>query len=226
MHVAAIFLFGSVARADHSEGSDTDLLMVNLADETRHVSIGHVSMFLYPWRQLKLNAQRGDLFVCHLVHEAKAIFDTEGYLSSLKDEFHFRPSYKSEINRASDFGWFLARFGEELNPALQAKRALWCVRTILIARSAELREPVFAPQMLAEHTNSEEAREILSSRHRRWDEAALRHSLRLFLEEETTPEPFHEQADRAAFVRQFIKTSNKVALQTLRQEELSQTGYE
>jgi hypothetical protein len=149
-----------------------------------------------------------------------------GYLPKLKKSFCFKPNYQSEIAQATELGWFLARFGEGLNPALQAKRILWCVRTILIARSAELREPVFAPQLLAERTKSEAARELLSKRHDRRDGAALRHSLRLFLRQETKLEPFHQHAGRTAFARRFKETSNKVALQTLRQEESSRTGYE
>jgi predicted nucleotidyltransferase len=47
-------VFGSFARTDHSGGSDPDLLMVNADDETRHVSVGHLSMFLYPWLRLKI----------------------------------------------------------------------------------------------------------------------------------------------------------------------------
>lgn len=225
MPVRAILLFGSHARADHSEGSDTDLLMINADDDTRHVSIGHVSMFLYPWLRLKLDAQAGDLFVCHLVREAKAIFDPKGYLLKLQEAFQFKADYQHEITQATDLGWFLARFGGELNPALQAKRTLWCIRTILIARNAELHDPVFAPQLLAERTNSKVARELLARRRDRWDDATLRRSLRLFLEEETTSAPFHDRADRAAFIQRFTETSNKVALQTLRQEKRSQSGY-
>jgi predicted nucleotidyltransferase len=225
MPVAAILLFGSFARTDHSEGSDTDLLMVNADDETRHISVGHLSMFLYPWLRLKIDAQDGDLFVCHLVREAKAIFDPEGYLLKLKEAFHLRSDYQREIARAADFGWFLARFGGELNSALRAKRILWCVRTILIARSAEIGDPIFAPQLLAQRTKSAVARELLSKRHDRWDDGAIRHCLRLFLEEETTPQPFQKYADRAAFIKRFTSTSNKVALQTLQQEERGQAAY-
>jgi predicted nucleotidyltransferase len=226
MPVVATLLFGSVARSDNAEGSDTDLLMINLDDETRHISVGHASVFLYPWLRLKLDAKEGDLFTCHLAHEAKAIFDPEGYLPKLKKSFCFKPNYQAEIARATELGWFLARFGEGLNPALQAKRILWCVRTILIARSAELRDPVFAPRLLAALTKSDAARELLSKRHDRRDDAALRHSLLLFLKEETKPEPFLQQAGRTAFARRFKETSNKVALQTLRQEESSRTGYD
>ena len=225
MPIAATLLFGSLARADQSEGSDTDLLMVNLDDETRHVSVGHLSLFLYPWRKLEHNARDGDLFVCHLVREAKPLIDPDGYLPILKEAFRFRSDYMAEIASATDFGWYLARFGNELNSHLQAKRALWCIRTILIARSAQRRDPVFAPQLLAEQTGSVAGSDLLTRRHSARDNAEVRHSLRLFLEEETTYDPFNEQADRSAFIERFRATSNKVALQTLQQEEQSQAGY-
>jgi predicted nucleotidyltransferase len=225
MSVAAIILFGSLARADQSEGSDTDLLLITADGETRHVSVGHLSMFLYPWPRLKLDAQDGDLFVCHLVREAKVIFDPDGYLLKLKGAFQLRSDYRRDIAQATDLGWFLTRFGSGLNSTLQAKRTLWCVRTILIARSAESGDPIFAPKMLADRSRSEFARELLTKRHDRWSDKAMRHCLRLFLEEDTTTEPFHKHADRAAFIERFTGTSNKVALQTLRQEERSQAGY-
>ena len=168
MPVVATLLFGSLARADQSEGSDTDLLMVNLDDETRHVSAGHLSLFLYPWRKLGHDARDGDLFVCDLAREAKPLFDPDGYLQKLKEVFRFRSDYVAEITRATEFGWYLARFGEELNSHLQAKRALWCIRTILIARSAERHDPVFAPRLLAEQTRSVAARDLLTRRHEAW----------------------------------------------------------
>jgi len=225
MSVAAILLFGSLARADQTEESDTDLLLITVNDQTRHVSVGHLSMFLYPWPRLKLDAQDGDLFVCHLVREAKAIFDPDGYLLKLREAFHLRADYRREVAQATDLGWFLVRFGGELNSMLQAKRTLWCIRTILIARSAESGDPVFAPKILADRSESTFARELLTKRRDRWNDEAMRDCLRLFLEEETTLEPFHKHADRAAFIERFTWTSNDVALQTLQQEERSQAGY-
>ncbi len=225
MAIAATLLFGSVARADHSESSDTDLLMINLGEETRHVSVGHLSLFQYPWSKLEKDAHDGDLFICHLVHEAKPLIDPDDYLPKLRGTFRYRSTYQDDINRATDLGWYLVKFGDELNSSLQAKRALWCIRTILIARSAEQRDPIFAPQRLAERTCSPSARDLLSNRHQRYDGTALRSSLRRFLEDEAPPDPSLEHADRAVFVRKFARTSNKVALQTLRQEEESQLGY-
>lgn len=93
MTIAATILFGSLARADQSDGSDTDLLMIDLDDDTRHVSVGHLSLFVYPWRHLAQDAQCGDLFVCHLVREAKALIDPDGYLDKLRDTFQLRSSY-------------------------------------------------------------------------------------------------------------------------------------
>lgn len=225
MAVAATLLFGSFARADHAEGSDTDILLINFGEETRHVSVRHLSLFLYPWRTLEQDARKGDLFVCHLVHEAKALADPDDYLQILRSTFRFRSTYQDDIRRAADLGWYLVRFGNELNASLLAKRTLWCIRTILIARSAEQRDPVFAPRQLAERTRSALARDLLCHRRHRYDDAVVHASLRQFLIEETPSDPSLERADRDAFVQKFVATSNKVALQTLQQEKKRQASY-
>lgn len=226
MSIAAVLLFGSLARADQSEKSDTDLLMVTAGDTTRHLSIGNLSMFMYPRRRLNQDARNGDLFACHLVREAKAIYDPKDYLSKLKDAFHLKSSYQPEISNAVDLGWFIVKFGDQINSALRAKRTFWCVRTVLIAQSAESGNPVFAPNVLADRTASRFAREILIKRHDRWNDNDLRRYLRLFLEETKPTEPFHSRANRAEYFERFTSTANKVALQTLQQEARSSAGYE
>ena len=202
-----------------------DLLLIDLDDETRHVSVGQLSMFLYPWHKLEHDSRNGDLFACHLVREAKPLFDPEGCFPKLKEAFRFRSDYMTEIAHATDFGWYLARFGEELNSHLQVKRALWCIRTILIARSAERRDPVFASQLLAEQTHSVAGRKLLAGRRGACNHPEVRHWLRAFLEEETAFDPFYDLADRHDLIQRFRETSNKVALQTLHQEEQSRAGY-
>ena len=199
--------------------------MINLDDETRHVSVGHLSLFIYPWRRLEQDARSGDLFTCHLVQEAKVLIDPDDYLKQLRRSFQFRPSYHEEVERASDLGWYLVLFGDELNAALLAKRVLWCVRTVLIARSAERRAPIFAPQELAAQTQSPPARELLAHRHQQRDGDDLRQALRAFLETETPSPPPEIEADRSMFLSRFAATSNKVALQTLKQDEESRVGY-
>lgn len=199
--------------------------MINLENETRHVSVGHLSLFVYPWRQLEQDAQSGDLFTCHLVQEAKALMDPEDYLAQLRRIFRFRPSYQEEIDRASDLGWYLVLFGDDLNSALLAKRVLWCVRTVLIARSAEQRTPVFAPQELAKRTQSQPARDLLICRHHQRNDDSLRKALRTFLETELPSTPPPISADRSMFFNRFVETANKVALQTRKQEDQSRAGY-
>lgn len=225
MIVTATLLFGSLARADHAEGSDTDILLINLGEERGHVSVGHLSLFLYPWRTLEQDAREGDLFVCHLIREARALIDPDDYLTNLRDVFEFRSTYQDDIRRATDLGWYLVRFGDALNESLQAKRALWCIRTILIARSAEQRDPVFAPRLLAERTHSAPARDLLIHRRHQYDGSVLRASLRQFLEDEAPLDPSMACADCSDFMARFVSTSNKVALQTLRQAEENQLGY-
>ncbi|MFC3692518.1 hypothetical protein [Chenggangzhangella methanolivorans] len=199
--------------------------MINLDEESRHVSVGHLSLFIYPWRKLEEDARSGDLFTCHLVEEAKPLVDPDDYLPRLQNAFQFRPSYQDDIKRASDLGWYLVRFGDELNSALLAKRALWCIRTILIARSAERRAPVFAPRQLARQTSSNPARELLYARHHQRDGDSVRKALRAFLETETESATSLAEADESFFLSRFAATSNKVAMQTLKQENDSRAIY-
>ncbi|BCH29913.1 hypothetical protein MesoLjLc_18430 [Mesorhizobium sp. L-8-10] len=53
----------------------------------------------------------------------------------------------------------------------------------------------------------------------------MREALREFLENEVPEDRVLEHADRDAFMTKFAATSNKVALQTLRQEEKSHASY-
>lgn len=223
--IAATLLFGSLARSDHSEGSDTDLLLISLDQETRHVSIGHLSLFVYPWSRLQQDAKQGELFICHLVYEAKPLVDPDDYLTKLRAAFLFRPTYSDDIQRGVEFGWYLVRFGGDINPSLLKKRALWCIRTILIARSVEQRQPIFAPQHLAKRTRSTAARNLISNRHDQASDLEVRQALRQFLDNEGGVDNFLKFADRQTFMERFTLTSNKVALHTLQQQENISQGY-
>jgi hypothetical protein len=102
---------------------------------------------------------------------------------------------------------------------------VWCGRTILIARSAERRARVFATNRLAEETGSEAARAILLRRHDQRDGTSIRRLLRSFLKAEAPPPDDSVDQSRARFFERFVATSNKVALQTLRQEEERRGDY-
>jgi hypothetical protein len=173
-------------------------------------------MFYYPWSKLLTDAANGDLFVCHIVQEAKPLFDPDDQLTALRAAFHLRTTYTREIEHASDLGWYLARFGRNIDSRVLVRRMIWCVRTILIARSAEAGVPIFAPQALASSApRSEAARLLLAERHQRKADAKIRHSFRQFLVEESHSRLWHQKWSMTEFSDHFVATSNEVALQTL-----------
>ncbi len=211
----AVLLFGSHARREASAGSDVDVLVVDDGDAIRHVTSGHVSVFHYPWSTLLKGAGAGDLFVCHVAFEAMALVDPEDLLSSLRAAFAFRKDYADDIERARDLGWFLVRHGAVLDGSMVARRAVWCVRTILIARSAEDRRPVFSPATLAERTESAAGRAMLRHRHARVAYSTTRRRLRAFLEGEVGAERIHRRGSVDDFVARFQATGNETALSTV-----------
>ena len=131
----AVLLFGSLARGESSRGSDVDVLFIHDGGEVKHVTAGKISMFHYPWASLKGLASSGDLFACHIAYEAKPILDEQDYLTQLRSAFRFKCTYREEAGNAADLAWFLVRYGQDLDTKLVPQRMIWCVRTILIARS-------------------------------------------------------------------------------------------
>lgn len=212
--VSAILLFGSRAREDNTRGSDTDLLLIAPPNAPRHKSIGHLSMFFYQWEQLAEEAQAGDLFVCHIVREAKSVFDPLFQLEKLRSLFRLRSSYAREIAHAGALGWFLDRHSGELNSQVVSRRMIWCVRTILIARLAERGTPEFAPAALAAFA-PESAAALLDSRHQRRTDATMRHRFRYFLSREAGRPPLPANATLEDYRYLFDLTGNQVGLQTI-----------
>ena len=172
-------------------------------------------MFFYPWPKLIEDARAGYLFVCHLTREAQPIFDPTRRLEELSAAFRLRPSYASEIAQTSDVGWFIDRCAEQLSPAAVARRIVWCVRTILIARSAEHGHPVFAPARLAATTSSATARFLLAGRHQRRVDAIKRHRFRQFLSEQANWADPPGDASLEWYKRRFVASGNAVGLRLL-----------
>ena len=212
--VSAILLFGSRAREDNSRGSDTDLLLVSPPGTPRHKSIGHLSMFFYPWEKLLADARDGDLFVCHIVREAKPVFDPLSQLDQLRSQFRLRTSYAREIAHARDLGWFLDRYGSALYSSVVVRRMVWCVRTILIARLAERGAPVFAPLELAMAAPASAA-ELLADRHQRRLDVAMRQRFRQFIMQEDVRPALSSEATIDDYRSLFLHTGNKVGMQTI-----------
>ena len=212
--VSAILLFGSRAREDNSRGSDTDLLLVSPPGAPQHKSIGHLSMFFYPWEKLKFDARDGDLFVCHIVREAKPIFDPLSQLDQLRSQFRLRTSYAREIAQARDLGWFLDRHAGALSSNVVVRRMVWCIRTILIARLAQRGTPVFAPLELAMAAPAAAA-DLLADRHQRRLDVTMRQRFRQFMMQEGASPALPSEATIDDYRSLFLRTGNKVGLQTI-----------
>lgn len=212
--VSAILLFGSRAREDSSRGSDTDLLLVSPSGTPKHKSIGHLSMFFYPWDKLQADARDGDLFVCHIVREAKPVFDPLNQLDQLRSQFKLRTSYAREITHARDLGWFLDRHGSALNSNIVVRRMVWCVRTILIAQLAERGRPVFAPLELAMAAPASAA-DLLADRHHRRLDVAMRQRFRQYMMQENGSPALPSEATVEDYRHLFFHTGNKVGVQTI-----------
>ena len=191
MTISAVLLFGSRARGDYDAGSDVDLLFVTGEPQPRHHAVGNLSLSLYPIDKLLSQAADGDLFVFHLVSEAKPIYDPAGEFTRLKMAFQFRDSYDRDVARASDLGWLLSRFGDALpNAGLVNRRITWCVRSILIGRAAEQRRAIFSPAALAAFSQEIAINGLIRQKSvGRPPEADTLRCLRHFLERWGKPDP-------------------------------------
>lgn len=212
--ISAILLFGSRARRDVRRGSDTDLLLIGPPGQPRHKSIGHLSMFFYGWDTLANSARTGDLFVCHIVREARVVFDPGLQLEHLRSLFRLRGSYAREIAQALDLGWFLDRHAPALDGRVVARRMIWCIRTVLIARLAEQGRPAFAPTALAEIA-SPPAAALLDGRHQRKPDAVMRQRFRQFLMEEGAAPALSPDAPLDDWLNYFETSKNRIAQQTI-----------
>lgn len=146
--VIGIALFGSRARADHSETSDVDLLLWTSDGRAQHFKQGMLSLSFYSQSELLKRAADGDLFASHLAHEAVAVWDPRGLLEELRAAFRPKPSYTETVRKAEDLGYYLLLNTQLIEPALLNRRIAWVVRTILIARMLEQSKLTFAPTEL------------------------------------------------------------------------------
>lgn len=141
-------LFGSRARGDEDAESDYDILVWSEGSQPHTIRLGMHAMAVYPCDYLLRKAEQGDLFVSHLVHEAKEIWDPHSLLKALRTCFSPKQSYGREIELAAQIGQFILQFHHRMPNVLINRRIAWVVRTILIAKAMEIGAPVFATREL------------------------------------------------------------------------------
>ena len=149
MPILSLIVYGSRAREDHSEDSDTDLFAITNDERYEMIIEGTTNIACYPLTQAITRAEGGDLFFMHITSEAKAIYDPSGAFEKVKKSFIKKDSYSSEISNASELGFALLGHANNIQDYyLLNKRLAWCLRTILIGRSAELGSPTFSKEGL------------------------------------------------------------------------------
>ncbi|CAN0622103.1 Polbeta domain-containing protein [Burkholderia multivorans] len=165
MAILSLALYGSRARRDEDEDSDIDLFAISDDSEYRMIIEGNTNIASYPRPLAFERAENGDLFMLHIVSESRALYDPRGDLINLKREFKFRSNYDAEIQFASDIAWMLVDHAHTSdNFSFINRRIAWCVRTILIARAANLRLPIFSAKDLAEFSGSELTLPLIKSK--------------------------------------------------------------
>jgi predicted nucleotidyltransferase len=191
MAVIGVALYGSRARQDHEPGADTDILAVITGHEPRSSHSDGLSLSWQPLGRLVSGAGIGDLFVLHIVSEARVLFEAWPVFDLIRRSFRYKDDYRREIGLASDVGWFLLRHGDRsMANRLVGERMAWSVRTILIARAADLRRPIFGPDALAEFAGLPDVRELIRSRDRTDStRGMMRETFRMVLEAFGTAEP-------------------------------------
>ncbi|WP_116866253.1 nucleotidyltransferase domain-containing protein [Pseudomonas syringae] len=151
MAILSLVVYGSRAREDHSGDSDTDLFAITDDDRYEMIVEGATNIACYPLAQAINRAEGGDLFFMHITLEAKAIYDPSGAFDKVRKSFVKKENYSSEISNASELGFALVAHANNIQDYyLLNKRLAWCLRTILIARSAERGCPTFSKEGLSE----------------------------------------------------------------------------
>lgn len=217
MSILAVVLFGSRARGDQTAGSDTDLLFATNEESGRHVTRGNISISFYGMEDLRRRARRGDLFLCHVLQEGRTLYDPDARIDELHGLFRLKASYAPEIRGAADLGWLLARVGSTWpDRRLAARRMAWCVRTILIARSAEAGEPRFSLEALAARSPEPSLVRLLVEGKDREATENSAEGLAHFLSVLRLADPCPQTTEPAAYHALFKRTHNDIGLAFLR----------
>ena len=218
MAILALALYGSRARGDNSEQSDVDLFAITDDDKYRMMVNGKTNVACYPLPLALERAAEGDLFILHICSESKELYESLGELNELKSTFRYKENYFLEVSQASDLAWFLVDSGPDFrNFTLLNKRIAWCVRTILIAKSAQMRIPFFAASKLVEFSGMPDTAILIDGKNSNSFRPELIEKLIIFLNAIGAPRP-NANKDKALtdYFNLFKVTSNSMGLKTLR----------
>jgi hypothetical protein len=99
--VESLAIFGSVARGDADQFSDRDVLLAGANEESileSALSKAGYSPSAYSWSQMEELSRDGSLFLQHLKQEGRVLFDRDGRLNSLLNQYRPLADYSHRIN--------------------------------------------------------------------------------------------------------------------------------
>ncbi len=220
MTISALALYGSRARKDHADTSDVDLFAISETGSYQMVVREKTNLAIYPLALAEKMALRGDLFMLHIVTEGKPIFDPLHIFKKLNSLFCYKKSYGSEIDHASELGWALIRLAAEIeNFTIINRRIAWCVRTILIARSAEQQNPIFSSRELADFAEDGNVVRLIKNKDNNRRDSGLLNAFSKFLLRHAGQQSTWVKSNITDFdeiLKHFQDTENEVGVKTLK----------
>jgi|WetSurMetagenome_2_1015567.scaffolds.fasta_scaffold22076_3 hypothetical protein len=165
MSITSLMIYGSCARGDNEPYSDVDILALHSESYYKMNAHNKLNIVYYSCELLQKRMQSGNLFCLHLVKEGKIIHDTNNILKNILEKFEYKESYEKEIKEASELCWTLMKFAEDFDNLFYFNKKLaWCVRTIIIAKSAEQKTPVFSKNDLSNFINDKSILSIIGAK--------------------------------------------------------------
>jgi len=213
--ILGIVLYGSRARGDHVASSDVDLLALTQGGRPATATWSGATVSRYPLEQVLRRARSGDLFTLHLVSEGKVIWEQSAVFPTIRRAFCYRSDYDREIRVASDVGWFLLHHHDRAVDGLRFnQRLVWCTRTILTAKAASQRRPIFSAAGLAAFAGSTAVASVIRAKGSPTIDPAVLDDFRNVLGRHGDPEP-HPLISLEAERRRFDHDKNPAGVAAL-----------
>lgn len=149
MGIESLVVYGSTARGEQTDTSDVDMFAIYDGLHYKMIVKGKINIAMYPIALANNIMRSGSLFALHLKEEGFPIFNEELF-QTVTSSFKYKESYSKDIDTATKLLEFIYNENSTFqNKYLMNKRISWCVRTILMSRSAEMRTPLFSKNSLA-----------------------------------------------------------------------------
>jgi len=145
-------LYGSYARGDHDPISDVDVLRITTKRMRVNRVDGHISLHIYDIKDLVAMAREGNLFILHLLREARPLHDPCKYLLQLSAAFQKPVSYVSAARQMVQRATGLLAIDESLfetAPKAFLDVSIFLCRTLVYAEHAEQGPFSFSLRFLA-----------------------------------------------------------------------------